>query len=201
MAKEHHIKTVKAEVAESLEVKKSLLLPAAMDTIAGIAEAIIDAYGRGNKVVWFGNGGSAADAQHLSCELVSTFEVRDTKYRKALRSMSLTTNTSVLTAIGNDFDFAYVFERQVEAAVDKGDVVIGMSTSGTSKNVVTALKKAKEIGAVTVGFTGQGGGDIKKIADITLEIPSRRTRMIQEAHMTAGHTICSIVEMELFPKK
>jgi D-sedoheptulose 7-phosphate isomerase len=192
-------KNIVSEIESSIEVKKCLLSKESIETIASISREIINAYQNGKKIIWFGNGGSAADAQHLSCELVSTFEIRSLgKHRPPIRSVALTTNTSILTAIGNDFGFDHVFRRQIEALADEGDIVIGISTSGTSKNVVAALRKAKEMGAVTIGFTGDGGGTVKKYAKILLEVKSKRTRMIQEAHMTAGHTICYLVEQFLF---
>ncbi len=156
--------------------------------------SVINAYKNGNKVIWFGNGGSAADAQHLACELVSKFYIE----RKALASIALTTNTSELTAISNDYGFNRVFARQVEALVNFGDVVIGITTSGNSTNVIEGLNEAKRCGAVTVGFTGTTGGKLKGNVDYLLTVPSEETPHIQEGHIMVGHIICYIVENELF---
>lgn len=162
--------------------------------IARIVDVIVAAYRTGKKVVWFGNGGSAADAQHLACELVSKFCLE----RKALASMALTTNTSELTAIANDIDFEHIFARQVEALVNPGDVVIGISTSGNSPNVIEGLREAKRLGATTVALTGASGGKLKGNADYLLAVPSKVTPHIQESHIMIGHAICYLVEKELF---
>jgi len=162
--------------------------------IARIADVIIEAYLQGHKVVWFGNGGSAADAQHLACELVSRFYFK----RKALASIALTTNTSELTAIANDYSFNQVFARQVEALVNPGDVVIGISTSGNSPNVVEGIKKAKQLGAITIAFTGSKEGALTQEVDYLLKVPSDTTPHIQESHIMIGHIICYLVEKALF---
>jgi D-sedoheptulose 7-phosphate isomerase len=163
--------------------------------IANIAQAIISAYRSGKKVVLFGNGGSAADAQHIAAEFVSRFY----KDRAGLPALALHTNTSVLTAVANDYDYSDIFVRQVEAHVQKGDVAVGISTSGNSPNVIKALDKARELGAVTVGFAGEKGRAIDKASKLILNVPSRDTPRIQEVHITAGHIICYLVEKELFP--
>lgn len=180
-------------IERSIKTKK-LLSISQTEVIIQIAEEIINAYRRGNKVLWFGNGGSAADAQHLACELVSKFYIE----RKALASIALTTNTSELTAIANDYDFDRVFARQVEALVNSGDVVIGITTSGNSPNVIEGIIEAKHRGAITVGFTGATGGKLKGYVDYLLTVPSEETPHIQEAHIMVGHIICYIVEKELF---
>jgi D-sedoheptulose 7-phosphate isomerase len=144
----------------------------------------------GHKILWCGNGGSAADSQHMAAELVGRF----LKERRALPSIALTTNTSILTAIGNDYGYDRVFERQIEALCAPGDVVIGISTSGNSKNVCNALNAAKKIGAFTVAFGGQNGGTMAEIADETLRIPSTATPRIQEGHTLCAHMICDYVE-------
>ncbi|MGB9636271.1 MAG: D-sedoheptulose 7-phosphate isomerase [Thermoplasmata archaeon] len=184
---------MKAEIErmlkESIAVKQKMLAIHA-ETIAKIAEKICETLENGGKILWCGNGGSAADAQHLSCELVSKFYTE----RKALFSVALTTNTSILTAIPNDYSFERVFERQVEALGRKGDVLVGISTSGNSKNVIAALKKAREMGIFTVGFTGSTGGAMKELCDILLNVPSNDTPRIQEAHIAAGHIVCYLVE-------
>ncbi len=183
-------------IKRSIQTKNELLT-IHVEVIAQIAKVIIDAYRHGNKVLWFGNGGSAADAQHLACELVSRFYLE----RKALASVALTTNTSELTAIANDYDFDRVFARQVEALVNSGDVVIGITTSGNSPNVIEGINEAKRLGAITVGFTGATGGKLKGNVDYLLDVPSEETPHIQEAHIMVGHIICCIVENELFGDK
>jgi D-sedoheptulose 7-phosphate isomerase len=183
-------------IERSIQTKKELQ-KTRIEEITKIAELIVDAYREGKKVIWFGNGGSAADAQHLACELVSRFYLE----RKALASISLTTNTSELTAIANDYDFDHVFARQVEALVNPGDIVIGITTSGNSRNVIQGLKEAKRCGARTVGFTGATGGKLKGYVDHILMVPSEETPHIQECHIMIGHIICFIVEKELFGNK
>ena len=162
--------------------------------IAEISEEIVNAYKNKKKVVLFGNGGSAADAQHIAAEFVGKFY----KDRESLPSLALHTNTSILTATANDYGYDFVFERQVSSFVEKGDVVIGISTSGNSPNVIKGLTKAKEKGAITVGFTGQKASKVEEITDICLKIPSSDTPRIQEGHITVGHIICYLVEKELF---
>lgn len=170
------------------------LIKTSLRAITQVADEIVRAYQRGNKVIWFGNGGSAADAQHLSAELVAKFYLE----RKAMESIALTTNTSILTAIGNDYDFSQVFARQVEALVKHGDIVIGISTSGDSTNVVCGMEQAKREGAVTVAFTGATGGKLKANVNHLVAVPSTETPRIQEAHLMIGHIICYLVEAELF---
>ncbi len=165
-----------------------------VSVIAEITSSIVGSYRKGGKLVIFGNGGSAADAQHIAAELAGRFKIE----RKSLPAFALTTNTSILTAIGNDYDYGAVFERQVEGIVTKEDVVIGISTSGNAENVIRGIKKARSLGAVTIAFTGETGGKLKGEADILLLIPSTNTPRIQEAHITAGHIICELVEKELF---
>jgi D-sedoheptulose 7-phosphate isomerase len=147
----------------------------------------------GKKILWCGNGGSAADSQHLAAELVGRF----LKERRGLPSIALTTNTSTITAIGNDFGYESIFRRQVEALCAPGDVVVGISTSGSSRNVLLALETAGAIGAHTIAFTGMDGGPIGKIAQVTLRIPSLETPRIQEAHILCGHMLCDYIEQSL----
>lgn len=180
-------------IEKSIKTKKEIL-KTKIEIINQIANEIINAYRRKNKVLWFGNGGSAADAQHLACELVSKFYLE----RKALASIALTTNTSELTAIANDYSFSRVFARQVEAIVNSGDIVIGISTSGNSLNVIEGIKEAKLQGAITIGFTGASGGKLKNNVDYLLAVPSADTPNIQESHIMIGHIICYLVEKELF---
>jgi D-sedoheptulose 7-phosphate isomerase len=155
---------------------------------------IINAYKKSKKVVLFGNGGSAADAQHIAAEFVGKFY----KDRDSLPALAFHTNTSVVTATANDYGFDLIFERQVSSFVNEGDIAIGISTSGNSPNVIKGLIKAKEKGAITIGFTGQRENQIEKIVDYCIKIPSTDTPRIQEGHITIGHIICYLVEKELF---
>jgi len=155
-----------------------------------IAEKMLRAVLAGNTVFWFGNGGSAADSQHLAAEFVGRFR----RERRGLSSIALTTDTSALTAIANDYGYDNVFRRQIEALCSPEDVAVGISTSGNSKNVCAALQAAREIGAFTVAMTGAGGGMLTTIAEATLCIPSQDTARIQEAHILCGHMLCDAVE-------
>ncbi len=162
---------------------------AVLEQIARVMSASLQA---GGKILWCGNGGSAADSQHLAAELVGRFR----RERRGLPSIALSTNTSILTAIGNDYGYERVFSRQVEAVANPGDVLVGISTSGNSENVLTALETARLMGVVTVGFTGDGGGKMAKAADYLVEIPSKDTARIQEGHILAGHLLCDWVEID-----
>jgi len=169
----------------------------ARDLSAGLARsaaAIIEALRQGKKVLVMGNGGSAADAQHLAAEFVGRFLLE----RKALPAIALTTDSSVLTALGNDYGYEEVYRRQVEALAVPGDVVLGISTSGASNNVFHALIAGNEIGCTTIGLLGCQGGNIDGIVDISMVVPSRETPYIQEAHLTIIHILCNLVESELF---
>jgi D-sedoheptulose 7-phosphate isomerase len=161
---------------------------------AAIADRIARSLNRGGKVMLAGNGGSAADAQHMAAELVGRF-VND---RKALAAIALTTDTSALTAIGNDYGFENVFARQIEALGRKGDIFIAISTSGRSKNVIAALRAAKKLGLVNVGVTRASKTPMHKLCDVVLGAPSDETALIQQLHITAAHAICHLVERELF---
>ena len=185
--------TIRAAIQESVEVKTRLLAET-NPTLAPIAAAMAEAFRNGGKVVLFGNGGSAADAQHVAAELVNRFLME----RKALPALALTTDSSILTAMANDLGFDCVFARQVEALVRPGDVVVGLSTSGNSENVLQGLRAARECGATTVGLTGRDGGRLKDVADICFCAPSGNTPRIQETHITVLHAICEAVERELF---
>lgn len=156
-----------------------------------IAEKMTSAILAGHKVLWCGNGGSAADSQHLAAELMGRFR----RERRGLASIALTTDTSILTAIANDYGYEKVFQRQVEALCTGGDVVVGISTSGSSKNVCVALETARQCGAFTVAFTGQDGGAVASVAQVTLRIASKNTARIQEAHILCGHMICDWIEL------
>ena len=162
--------------------------------IDAISEIWIDALSNGNKVIFCGNGGSAADSQHLAAELMGRYKID----RNPMPAISLTTDTSALTAIGNDYGYEYVFSRPLRGIGKKGDVLVGISTSGNSKNILEAFKTAKELGIKTVAFTGKNGGEMIKEADITLNVPSEITNNIQEMHIASGHIICGIVENYFF---
>ena len=177
---------------ENIKVKEGIknLAP----QIKQISEEIIKAYRNNKKVVLFGNGGSAADAQHIAAEFVGKFY----KDRDSLPALAFHTNTSVVTATANDYGYEFIFERQVSSFVNEGDIAIGISTSGNSPNVLKGIEKAKQKGAITIGFTGQKENKLEKIADYCLKIPSTDTPRIQECHVTVGHIICYLVEKELF---
>ena len=187
-----------AEIVRQIEESITLhgRLQEQIPLLATIADQLIQAFQRGNKVFLFGNGGSAADAQHIACELAGKFYCD----RDSLPAMALTTNTSSLTAIANDYGYEEIFARQVKGLVREGDVVIGISTSGHSPNVLRGIEEAKRRGATTIAFTGQGG-KLEELADYVLSIPSNDTPRIQEAHITAGHIICYLVEQALFGNK
>ena len=189
-------KEIKKQIEGDINVKEKII-DKYVDVINDVVNVVINAYQNNKKVLWCGNGGSAADAQHLSCELVSKFYLN----RKPLRSIALTTNTSILTAISNDYNYDDVFERQVEALADKGDVLIGMTTSGTSKNVINALKLANEKGIVSIAITGEDIDEIKDYADYLIPVPSNVTPHIQESHIMIGHIICYLVEKTIFGDK
>jgi len=168
-----------------------------IEKIELITKKIVESYKKGGKLVMFGNGGSASDAQHIVAELVNKFFLD----RPMLNALALNVNTSVLTAIANDISYDDVFARQIEHLVDYKDVVIGLSTSGKSRNVIKALQVARNKGALAIGFTGESGGMVKDYADILINVPSNSTPRIQEAHITIGHIISELIERELFGKK
>jgi D-sedoheptulose 7-phosphate isomerase len=176
-------------ISDHIEVIQTIL--SQQEILKCIAEQMTRAVFAGNKVLWCGNGGSAADSQHMAAELMGRFR----RERRGLASIALTTDTSILTAIGNDYGYERVFARQVEALCVKGDVVVGISTSGNSKNVCAALETAQQLGAFTVALTGAGGGAMASIADITLRIQSKETARIQEGHILCGHMLCDWVEL------
>lgn len=160
-----------------------------------ITDIIIQTFQRGNKILLCGNGGSAADAQHIAAEFVGRFK----RERRSLPAIALTTDTSILTALANDYSYETVFARQVEGLGQRGDILIALSTSGTSKNVIEAVKRAKEMGLVVVGCTGKTGGELKKLADFNFAAGSTKTPHVQEMHITALHAISEAVEDALFP--
>ncbi|MEI9810770.1 MAG: D-sedoheptulose 7-phosphate isomerase [Bacteroidota bacterium] len=165
-----------------------------LGTIEKVVDAIVTAFKNGNRVYFCGNGGSAADAQHLAAE----FSGRFYKNRKALPAEALHCNTSYLTAVANDYSFDVIYSRMIEGIGEKGDVLVGLSTSGNSANIVKAFEVAKEKGIVTIGFTGLTGGVMKGISDHLINIPSADTPRIQESHIMAGHIICQLVEEKYF---
>lgn len=184
---------VKQQLEESVQVKLNINI----DDVVKAAKLIIESYQNGGKVLICGNGGSAADAQHIAAELVGRFK----KERNPLPAIALTTDTSILTAVGNDYGFDDIFSRQLQALANKNDVLIGISTSGNSQNVLKALFKAKEIGVKTIGLSGNissAGGKLAQEADLCIVVPSNDTPRIQESHITIGHIICYLVENELF---
>lgn len=190
-------KSIYREIASRLEESarvKKIMAKGQIGEIERMVNFIVSAYRVGGKVVLFGNGGSAADAQHLAGELVGRFKLE----RQALPAVALTTNTSVLTAMANDYGYETTFSRQVEALVNENDVVVGLSTSGNSPNVIEAIKAAKIRGAKTIGLTGGNGGQLAEEADLVIRVPSDSTPRIQEAHITIGHIVCELVERELF---
>lgn len=170
------------------------LVPRTRDVVAKafvqLARVGADVLAKGGKILWFGNGGSAADAQHLAAELVVRYRVN----RKALASIALTTDTSILTACGNDYSYDDIFARQVEALARPGDLLIGISTSGRSANVVAALRMAKTMGVATAGFAGHEGGHMVEVCDTLLVVPSKTTARIQEMHILLGHSLCDLWE-------
>ena len=185
--------TIKAQLKESSDNLR--LLADAAPSIEVAARLLVKALQNKKKLVAFGNGGSSADAQHLTAELSGRFE----KNRPALPAVALTTNASAVTAIANDYSYKEIFSRQLENFVHEGDVVVAISTSGNSENVLEGAREAKKAGAVVIAWTGMGGGKLKALADVCLEVPSRRTSRIQEGHLAILHTLCAIIEDELFP--
>jgi D-sedoheptulose 7-phosphate isomerase len=179
-------------INESIDVKKALQKDQ-IGNIAAAAELIIESIRKGGKLLVFGNGGSAADSQHIVAELVGRFK----KERAALAAIALTTNTSTITALGNDYGYDATFSRQVEALGREGDVALGISTSGNSKNVIAAIRMAKKLGLKTIALTGSGGL-LKGESDIAITVKASSTPRIQESHLMIGHIICEMVEEGIF---
>ena len=191
------IKILKQRLQESIDLKTNLLNNTViLNTVEAIVKDIVTCYKNDGKVLWAGNGGSAADSQHLSAELSGRFYYD----RPLLFSEALHVNTSYTTAVANDYSYDIIYSRLTQAMGRKGDVLIGLSTSGNSVNVIKALEVANQIGMVTVAFTGETGGKMKDVSKYLINIPSTNTPRIQECHMILGHTICELVEMQLFPK-
>ena len=191
------IQLLKSRIQASIDLKTSLLSnDAILNNVQNIVNDIVTCYKIDGKVLWAGNGGSAADAQHLAAELSGRFYYD----RPPLFSEALHVNTSYTTAVANDYSYDVIYSRLTQAMGRKGDVLIGLSTSGNSTNVIKALEVANQIGMVTVAFTGETGGKMKYTAKYLINIPSKDTPRIQECHMILGHTICELVEIALFPK-
>jgi len=188
---DHIIKIFK----ESIRVKEAFVNEN-LSKLVNVVEAVTSALKAGSKILIFGNGGSAADAQHIAAEFVNRFVIE----RPPLPAIALTTDTSVITSIGNDYDFSEIFSKQIRAIGLPGDIAWGISTSGNSANVLKGLEVAKKMGLVTIAFTGKDGGNIAKIADLSINVSSSVTARIQEVHITAGHAICDLVDVKLFQK-
>lgn len=184
-----------SQIQENIDTSKGII-ENSLEVILQVGQRIVSAVKKGNKILLCGNGGSAADSQHIAAEFINRFR----KERIPLPAIALTTDTSVLTCISNDYDYIFTFSKQVEALGKKGDVLIAISTSGNAKNVLEAVKSAGEKGVFTIGLTGNGGGKLKDAVDICIRIPSHDTPRIQEAHILVGHLLCDIVEKVLFTK-
>ncbi len=185
-------KSLKENIQSSFDSHQSVVrkLPEVIDELSTIAGQVVSCLDHGGKILLIGNGGSAADCQHLAAEFVGRFQAE----RQGLAAIALTTDSSVLTSVSNDYEFGSVYKRQVEALCCKGDVVIGISTSGNSTNVIEGLKKADELGGIAIGFTGCGESSIEQVTQYCLKIPSSNTARIQEMHILCGHILCEIVE-------
>ncbi len=188
---------VRKHLTESLDALAAAETAEFAAVLVKIADTIAAALKAGGKVMLCGNGGSAADAQHIAAELLGRYEAE----REPLAALALTTDTSALTAIGNDYGFEHVFSRQVRGLGRKGDVLVGLSTSGKSPNVLAALDAAREMGIVAIGFTGKKGGDMSSCCDIVLNAPSDKTAVIQQIHLTAAHIVCGLVERGVGAKR
>jgi D-sedoheptulose 7-phosphate isomerase len=188
--------TIIRSIEQSISTKKQILSnETLLHTIQDVALVIVNALREGKRILWCGNGGSAADAQHLSAELSGRFSYD----RPPLNSEALHCNTSYLTAVANDYGYDLIYSRMIDGACRPGDVLVGISTSGNSKNILNAFIKAQELGVITVALTGQNGGSLKKHADYLINVPSSDTPRVQESHILIGHIICEIVEATLFP--
>jgi len=191
------IEAIRGQLQETADNLRAMSEDRALQaTLAKVVQVCVEALRRGNKILFAGNGGSAADAQHLAGELVSRFNYD----RPGLPAFALSTDTSVLTAIGNDYGYERVFARQIEAVGTQGDVFIGISTSGRSPNVINALRTARDKGLITVGFTGRTGGEMPPLCDYCLRVPADATPRIQEGHISLGHALCCLIERTLHPR-
>ena len=187
------IKKIEKQIIESIEVKKQII-KSCLPEINNAAKLMITSIRNGGKILWCGNGGSASDAQHLSTELMGGMSDHD---RKPIPSISLTTDTSFLTAWSNDTDFESVFSRQIQGLGNSGDVLIGISTSGNSENVISAIKQAKYKDLKTIALTGYNSNKLKNLSDLTINVPSKDTQRIQESHIMIGQILCDLLEENL----
>lgn len=189
--------TIRRSIEASIATKQQILAnPALLKSIEAVAEVMVKALREGKRILWCGNGGSAADAQHLAAELSGRFYYD----RPPLNSEAMHCNTSYLTAVANDYGYDLIYSRMIDGACKPGDVLVGISTSGNSKNICNAFRKAKELGVITIAMTGASGGEMKELADFLLNVPSSDTPRIQESHIMLGHIICEIVEARMFPR-
>jgi D-sedoheptulose 7-phosphate isomerase len=193
---EWEVSLARDSIRKSIETKERLSKEC-LSEIIDMAHIMAGALRQGRRVAFFGNGGSAADAQHISAELVGKFK----RIRPPLRALALTTNTSILTAIGNDISFDEIFSRQVQASLDKDDIAVGISTSGRSKNVILGVQEAQRIGAKTIALTGGDGGQLAPLCDLKVIVPSTDTQRIQECHIMIGHVVCELIDEALVEKK
>jgi D-sedoheptulose 7-phosphate isomerase len=191
------IKFIEMSLKESSRIKLDILDKCSQDILSAVG-AITNAVRNGGKILFCGNGGSAADSQHLATEFI--VRLSHDLDRPAIPAISLATDTSLLTAGGNDIGFENIFARQVEGLGNKGDILIAISTSGNSGNIVRAVNKAKEKSFISIGFLGGNGGKLKELVDVAVNIPSSNVQRIQEGHITIGHIICELVERELYDK-
>ena len=189
--------TIIRSIEESIITKQNILRNIDMlERIQAVADVMVKALREGKRILWCGNGGSAADAQHLAAELSGRFYYD----RPPLNSEAMHCNTSYLTAVANDYGYDLIYSRMIDGACKPGDVLVGISTSGNSTNICNAFRKAKDLGVITVAMTGETGGKMKELADYLLNVPSTDTPRIQESHIMLGHIICEIVEAKMFPK-
>lgn len=188
--------TIIRSIEESIITKQNILRNIDMlERIQAVADVMVKALREGKRILWCGNGGSAADAQHLAAELSGRFYYD----RPPLNSEAMHCNTSYLTAVANDYGYDLIYSRMIDGACKPGDVLVGISTSGNSTNICNAFRKAKDLGVITVAMTGETGGKMKELADYLLNVPSTDTPRIQESHIMLGHIICEIVEATIFP--
>lgn len=189
--------TIIRSIEESIITKQNILRNIDMlERIQAVADVMVKALREGKRILWCGNGGSAADAQHLAAELSGRFYYD----RPPLNSEAMHCNTSYLTAVANDYGYDLIYSRMIDGACKPGDVLVGISTSGNSTNICNAFRKAKDLGVITVAMTGETGGEMKELADYLLNVPSTDTPRIQESHIMLGHIICEIVEAHMFPR-
>jgi D-sedoheptulose 7-phosphate isomerase len=190
------LKEIEQSISESIAVKRQLLAENYLSLIHKISDTIFQSLSKGKKLLICGNGGSAADSQHTAAELVNRFKIN----RKPIAALALTTDTSILTSVANDFDYCEVFKKQIEALGKKGDVLLAISTSGKSKSVVEAANAARKMSIKVIGFTGSDASPLSEISDLTLRVPSREVARIQESHLLTIHIICDLIEQRLSRK-